>query len=102
MAKRNYIVQTNDSLSIIARDEVGDIARWYEIAYINSITAPYTIFPGQVLLLPDDEPLVFDITEYAKNGQAAPVQKASIVFNPATVALIVAGAALIYFWDDIF
>jgi LysM repeat protein len=104
MAKRNYIVQTNDTLSIIARDETGDISRWQEIAYINSIKAPYTIYPGQVILVPeiDDPPIEIKITDYAKNDQAAPVRKASIVFNPATVALIVAGAALLYFWDEIF
>lgn len=101
MAKRNYIVATNDSLSIIARDELMDISRWQEIAYINSIESPYRIYPGQVLLLPVDNGLEIEITEYGENGQAAPVQKASIVFNPATVALIVAGAALLYFWDDI-
>ena len=96
MAKRIYTVQTNDTLSIIARDELGDISRWQEIAYINSIRAPYIIYPGQQILLPSDEPLVVEITEY---GQAPPTQEASIVFNPATVALLVIGGALLLFGE---
>ena len=100
MAKEIYIVQTNDSLSQIAIDELGDMSRWQEIAYINSIKEPYTIYPGQKLLLPEfGKPLAIEITEYAKDSQAAPVREASIVFNPATVALIVAGAALLFFLE---
>jgi hypothetical protein len=98
MAKRNYIVQTNDTLSIIARDETGDISRWQEIAYINSIAPPYTIYPGQTILVPEiDDPVAIEITEY---GQAPPAQDASIVFNPATVALIVIGGALLIWYDN--
>lgn len=50
-----YEVQRGDSLSVIARDELGDIDRWREIAMINGIAPPYTIEPGQVLELPVDE-----------------------------------------------
>lgn len=47
-----YTVLADDSLSKIARDVIGDMARWPELAALNNIAAPYTIFPGQVLQLP--------------------------------------------------
>ncbi len=47
-----YTVRAGDTLSIIAREQLGDIARWPELADVNGITSPYTIFPGQVLKLP--------------------------------------------------
>jgi lysozyme len=43
------IVESGDSLSSIA-DQFG--FSWPEIARINGISAPYTIHPGQVLILP--------------------------------------------------
>jgi len=98
MAKQNYIVKSGDSLSIIARDQLGDVSRWREIAYINAIVTPYLIRPGQQLLMPSDTPIEVTVTE----GQAAPVREAAFSFNPATVALFVGGAALLFFWDDIF
>ncbi len=103
MQKRIYIVKAGDTLSKIADKEVGDIDQWQDIAYINSIKEPYIIQPGQQILLPEEgAPLEITIDKYAgANDQAAPVQKATVVFNPATIALFVAGAALIYFWDDL-
>ena len=97
MGKRIYIVKEGDSLSKIADAELNDIDLWKDLAYINSIKAPYIIQPGQQILIPDGEPLQITVT----TGQAAPVREAKLVFNPATVGLIVAGAALIYFWDDL-
>ena len=100
MIAKTYTVKSGDSLSVIARDTLGNVDRWRELAYMNSIAAPYVIYPGQRLVLPSDEPLRITITEGATD-QAAPVREASFSFNPATVALIAAGAALI-FWDDLF
>lgn len=48
-----YTVESGDSISIIARDIVGDISRWPEIAAINNLAQPYVIYPGQVLEVPD-------------------------------------------------
>lgn len=31
---------------------IGDVSRWQELATLNNIAAPYTIYPGQVLQLP--------------------------------------------------
>ncbi len=103
MAKRLYTVQAGDSLSIIARDELGDISRWPEVAYINSLSAPYTIFPGQNIMLPvDGDPLTFEITEYAPappNGAAAD-KKAGIELTPATLAIGLAVVAVFLLMQD--
>lgn len=50
----SYVVKSGDSLSIIARDVLGNLARWPELAALNAIEAPYTIYPGQVIELPAD------------------------------------------------
>lgn len=91
MAKRLYTVKAGESLSIIARDELGELARWQEIAYINSIVPPYLIRPGQVILLPvDTSPLAIVIDKYGgrvpTNGGGEPKQ-AAFEFSPATLAL---------------
>lgn len=48
-----YTVVAGDSLSRIARDQLGDLTRWPEIARLNHLSAPYIIFPNQTLQLPD-------------------------------------------------
>lgn len=48
-----YTVKSGDSLSIIARDVLNDISRWPDIARVNNLVSPYTIYPGQRLILPD-------------------------------------------------
>lgn len=100
MAKRAYIVQAGDSLSIIARDELGELARWREIAYINSINEPYTIRPGQVILLPVDTgglPVV--ITDFARDPTNGGGEKqAAFEFSPATLAIAGIIAVAVFFW----
>ena len=89
MAKRLYIVQSGDSLSIIARDQLGDLSRWPEIAYINSISKPYTIQPGQTILLPvDTQPLAVRITSGIPANGAAVTKRAAFEFTPATLAIL--------------
>ena len=51
-----YVVRPGDSLSIIARDILGDMSRWPELAEQNAIEPPYAIYPGQVLQLYDSPP----------------------------------------------
>ncbi len=46
---KTYTVVTGDSLSKIARDVLGDMSLWGELARINNIQAPYVIYPGQTL-----------------------------------------------------
>lgn len=49
-----YRVEVDDSLSKIARDVLGDMERWPEIARLNQLNPPYIIHPGELLLLPDE------------------------------------------------
>jgi len=51
-----YVVQSGDTLSGIAEQRLGDGNRWPEIFDINRelISDPDKIFPGQVLVLPQE------------------------------------------------
>jgi nucleoid-associated protein YgaU len=51
---RTYTVQSGDTLSSIAEQQLGDAARWPEIFALNRavVRHPDLIFPGQVLILP--------------------------------------------------
>ena len=52
---RTYTVQSGDTLSGIAHQQLGDASRWPEIFLLNrSIRHPDRISPGQVLTLPAD------------------------------------------------
>lgn len=90
-----YTVKSGDSLSSIARDVLGEMDRWPELAYMNQLVAPYIIRPGMILAMPRDEPLQVTVTE--GTGQAAPMQLAQFSFNPATMVLLAVGAALVLF-----
>ena len=46
-----YIVQAGDTLSKIAAEKLGDASRWREIAQLNNLKEPYSIRPGQRLIL---------------------------------------------------
>ena len=48
-----YIVVAGDTLSGIAQKMLGDPRRYREIAAMNYINPPYTIYPGQELTLPE-------------------------------------------------
>lgn len=52
---RTYTVRPGDSLSKIARDQLGDASRWPSIFEANrdKISNPDLIHPGQVLTLPN-------------------------------------------------
>ncbi len=47
-----YIVKKGDTLSAIAKRELGDASRWPELAALNSIPNPDLIYPGQEIKLP--------------------------------------------------
>ncbi|NIO72025.1 MAG: LysM peptidoglycan-binding domain-containing protein [Anaerolineae bacterium] len=50
---KTYTVQSGDCLMGIARKLLGDPHRWREIANLNGIGPPYTIYPGQELEVPE-------------------------------------------------
>jgi nucleoid-associated protein YgaU len=51
---RTYTVQSGDTLSGIAQQQLGDASRWPEIFERNRevLSNPDRIFPDQVLILP--------------------------------------------------
>lgn len=54
-----YVVAPGDTLSSIAREQLGDANRWPEIFALNrnTIRSPDLIFPGQLLILPSGPPM---------------------------------------------
>jgi len=50
---KTYKVQSGECLMGIARKLLGDPHRWREIANLNGIGPPYTIYPGQELEVPE-------------------------------------------------
>ncbi len=48
-----YTIKQGDTLSAIARDYLGDINRWPELAQLNSIPNPDVLRIGQLIQLPD-------------------------------------------------
>jgi nucleoid-associated protein YgaU len=50
---KTYTVQSGDCLMGIARKLLGDPHRWREIADLNDIGPPYTIYPGKQLKVPE-------------------------------------------------
>ena len=100
-----YTVKEGDSLSIIARDVLRDMSRWPEIAELNNVKAPFTIFPGQTLTLPSDEaPTTTDFYKggAGKRGEVAPTASPApgggflSTLNLPLISLAILGAALIW------
>lgn len=50
-----YVVKSGDSLWQIAANKLGNGWSWYKIANENNIKFPYTIYPGQILKIPEKE-----------------------------------------------
>lgn len=48
-----YTIQPGDNLFSIARSQLGEEARWKEIADLNRIGPPYSLRAGQELILPE-------------------------------------------------
>ena len=47
-----YTIVKGDCLYNIAKKQLGDSKKWTEIAKLNGISSPYTIYPNQVLKMP--------------------------------------------------
>ena len=95
MALKRYIVEPGDSLSIIARDQLNDLSRWRELAYMNSIEAPFIIQPGQTIMLPSDELVTLTVTAPPVNGAAA-TKEAAFEFTPAVLAILAVAAVAVF------
>ncbi|MEU0059082.1 peptidoglycan-binding protein [Streptomyces sp. NPDC006334] len=78
-APDTYVVRPGDSLAVIARRL--DVA-WQDLARVNGLRAPYTIYPGQTLHVP----------ERSSGGRQVPAYPGAGAFvlgrtNPAVVTL---------------
>lgn len=99
MAKALYQIRSGETLKSIARDRLRDETRWIEIAYINSIEHPYTVKPGQIILIPTlDSELDILVTK----GTKAPVANGGPnLLSPAEWGLFAAGAFfIVWLWQS--
>ena len=96
-----YTVKAGDTISKIARDELGEMARWQEIASLNNISTPFTIFPGQVLQLPDISPFrTADVTGPRTVAQIMPTPTRGALARlnwPLLLAILAIGGGLLWF-----
>lgn len=75
----SYTVQSGDFLVRLA-EEFG--TTWQELAQLNSIRYPYTIFPGQVLQIPGRDVQDAEVTpEPENNGTALPSSITAVNFQ---------------------
>lgn len=78
-----YVVQFGDKLSSISAKKLGNANRWQEIAKLNNLKEPYTLFVGQKLKLPptanslQNDSALGNILSAPQNSQE----------NPASLAL---------------
>lgn len=81
-----YEVREGDTLFLIARRELGDGARWSELAAANGIEAPWTIRVGQELALPPAGARATGTPAPAPQATAPPVHEpdASNATTPAS------------------
>lgn len=98
-----YQVKSGDTLSSIAKDVLGDAARWPEIAKLNNVVDVNMIFPGAQLLMPAADKLEPITITTKRRGEVAPAadpapRTAGLGFDltPEMMAYLAAGALLIY------
>ncbi len=88
---KTYVVKAGDTLSLIARDVVGKISDWRRIAEANAIQAPYTIRPGQSILIPVDSPLTIPITRGVALDVPRPALNIGLIVLAVVAGLILLG-----------
>jgi len=77
-----YQVKSGDTLSKIARDVIGNLSRWPEIAKLNNLVEPYTIFPGMQLVMPNSRVIDVVVTKgIEQTGPPAPPAATFAGFN---------------------
>jgi len=93
-----YRVKSGESLSVIARDVLGDVDRWPELAFLNGLSHPYFIYPGQILELPPPKGSeIREVVLETDNTSAAAPARANLLTSPATVKALLAGVVLYLF-----
>lgn len=97
-----YQVKSGDSLSIIARDVLGDMSRWPDLARLNNLVQPYTIFPGMQLILPDLEvlgPVVVPAERRTPTTQPPPA-RAAFALTPQMWMYVAIGVVVLLLMVD--
>lgn len=94
-----YTVRAGDSLSRIARDVLGNLSRWPELAALNAIASPYTIYPGQVLVLPDVTPASSSSASVTTPGASMPSVTGAPWYRRPWVWFAVAGMLAFAAWS---
>ncbi len=82
---REYVVQERDTLWSIAQRELGNGARWSELAERNNIADPAGLRSGAILYLPDDGDAP------ARQSDRSPEQQASVAPASADATPLSAG-----------
>lgn len=102
-----YQVKSGDTLSKIARDVLGDIDEWPKIAQLNNLVAPYTIYPGMQLMMPDVEvlgPVVVQAQRLPTTTEPKPTPDRAAGFGfqmtPQTWLYLGLGAVALFFFMD--
>ena len=69
-ADQTYTVESGDDLKLIAKDILGDEDRWTELYDLNSSTIkdPALIYPGQILILPNEFVVAGEGTQASATG----------------------------------
>jgi len=91
-----YTVKAGDSLSIIARDIMGDLTQWPAIAQANGLSDPYVIYPGQVLQVPDPGTIQYGPASLAPTT-GMPMATPAWLSNPWVWLAVGAGA--LWWWS---
>ena len=81
VVERVYIVRHGDALRSISKKVLGSPSRWLELAQLNAVAAPYTIFTGQLLKVPS-------ITGATPSSAAS--QQLSLATEPPTAGTAIA------------
>ncbi len=83
----SYEVKAGDTLFLIARNELGDGARWTEIAALNALSEPWTIQAGQRLHLPGAKaPAIAPNIARPAPANLAPARSVPANLTPSTSA----------------
>lgn len=76
----SYTVQPGDTLSTIARRELGQSARWQEIAELNNLKEPHRLKIGQQLEMPSDYQSPGTQPTSTQKGETASIFKNLLAF----------------------
>lgn len=107
MADKLYMVQAGENLKSIATAQLGDESRWQELAHLNSLSLPYFVSPGLLILVPDAGNTALEvITDAIIEGGApavpdkgnAALPETDFKLSPAELGFLMGGVALLWWY----